>query len=239
MDAARAPRDPRGRARPRARRGSPAAATLRGAGRRAGRGPGPQVAVRRARRRSLGCARPRTTAGSSGKLANEVRGALTGGARRAPSGAASGGRGVALLEADRIDLTLPGRRPRTGSLHPLTIVERRDRRGVHPPGLPRGRGPEIEDDWHNFEALNIPPDHPARTMKDSLYVERARASRAAAAHRDVSAVQIRTMQSPAAARLHRRARDGCTGARPPTPRTRRCSIRWRAWRSTRASRSPT
>ena len=76
----------------------------------------------------------------------------------------------ALLEADRVDLSLPGRRPPAGSLHPLTIVEREIVGVFTSLGFRVVEGPEIEDDWHNFQALNIPPDHPARTMKDSLYV---------------------------------------------------------------------
>jgi phenylalanyl-tRNA synthetase alpha chain len=99
-----------------------------------------------------------------------------------------------LLEADRIDMTLPGRRPRQGSLHPLTLVEREMVAVFTSMGFAVVEGPEIEDDWHNFQALNIPPDHPARTMKDSLYV-------AIPGHPELllrtetSAAQIRTMQS--------------------------------------------
>ncbi len=101
---------------------------------------------------------------------------------------------ASLLEADRIDLTLPGRRPRAGGLHPLTLVERHVVGVFTSMGFRVVDGPEIEDDWHNFEALNIPPDHPARTMKDSLYV-------AVPGHPELllrtetSAAQIRTMQS--------------------------------------------
>jgi len=100
----------------------------------------------------------------------------------------------ALLAADRVDLTLPGRRPRPGSLHPLTLVEDEVVDVFVRLGFRVVEGPEIEDDWHNFQALNIPPDHPARTMKDSLYV-------AIPGHPELllrtetSAAQIRTMQS--------------------------------------------
>jgi phenylalanyl-tRNA synthetase alpha chain len=100
----------------------------------------------------------------------------------------------ALLAADRIDLTLPGRRNRGGSLHPLTLVEREIVDVFRSLGFRVVEGPEIEDDWHNFQALNIPPDHPARTMKDSLYV-------AVPGHPELllrtetSAAQIRTMQA--------------------------------------------
>ena len=96
-----------------------------------------------------------------------------------------------LLEGDRIDVTLPGRRLRAGSLHPLTIVEDEIVGIFTRMGYQVAEGPEIEDDWHNFEALNIPPDHPARTMKDSLYVEIP----GLLLRTETSAVQIRTMES--------------------------------------------
>ena len=88
-------------------------------------------------------------------------------------------------------MTLPGRRPRPGSLNPLAIVERRIVEVFTRMGYQVVEGPEIEDDWHNFEALNIPPDHPARTMKDSLYVDiPGRLLRT-----ETSAAQIRTMET--------------------------------------------
>src|SRR3954449_10049634 len=103
-------------------------------------------------------------------------------------------RALEQLAADRIDTTLPGRRPRPGSLHALTLVEREIVDVFTSLGFRVVGGPEIEDDWHNFQALNIPEDHPARTMKDSLYV-------AIPGHPELllrtetSAAQIRTMQS--------------------------------------------
>jgi phenylalanyl-tRNA synthetase alpha chain len=97
----------------------------------------------------------------------------------------------ALLESDAVDVTLPGRRPRIGSLHPLTLVENRIVEIFTRLGYRVAEGPEIEDDWHNFEALNIPPDHPARTMKDSLYVDVP----GLLLRTETSAVQIRTMES--------------------------------------------
>ena len=96
-----------------------------------------------------------------------------------------------LLSADGVDVTLPGRRPRPGSLHPLTIVEQQMVEVFTRMGYRVVEGPEIEDEWHNFEALNIPPDHPARTMKDSLYVDIP----GMLLRTETSAVQIRTMES--------------------------------------------
>ena len=96
-----------------------------------------------------------------------------------------------LLEGDAVDVTLPGRRSRPGSLHPLSIVQDRMVEVFTRMGYRVAEGPEIEDDWHNFEALNIPPDHPARTMKDSLYVD----VEGLLLRTETSAVQIRTMES--------------------------------------------
>jgi phenylalanyl-tRNA synthetase alpha chain len=99
--------------------------------------------------------------------------------------------GSALIDADRVDVTLPGRRLRPGSLHPLTIIEDRIVEVFTRMGYRIAEGPEIEDDWHNFEALNIPADHPARTMKDSLYVDVP----GLLLRTETSAVQIRTMEA--------------------------------------------
>jgi phenylalanyl-tRNA synthetase alpha chain len=99
--------------------------------------------------------------------------------------------GAEVLDADAVDVTLPGRRPRPGSLHPLTLVEQRMVHIFTRMGYRVAEGPEVEDEWHNFEALNIPADHPARTLKDSLYVD----VDALLLRTETSAVQIRTMQS--------------------------------------------
>jgi phenylalanyl-tRNA synthetase alpha chain len=128
-----------------------------------------------------------------GKRVNEVREAIRT-AVAARREALAEGADTELLAADRIDITLPGRRPRAGSLHPMTLVEDEIVNIFLRLGYRVVEGPEIEDDWHNFQALNIPEDHPARTMKDSLYV-------AIPGHPELllrtetSAAQIRTMQS--------------------------------------------
>ncbi len=125
-----------------------------------------------------------------GMAANEVRDALQAALderRRVLAGVEE----ARLLEGDRIDVTLPGRRLRTGSLHPLSIVEEEMVGIFTRMGYRVEEGPEIEDEWHNFEALNIPPDHPARTMKDSLYVDIP----GLLLRTETSAVQIRTMES--------------------------------------------
>jgi len=71
---------------------------------------------------------------------------------------------------DAVDITLPGRRPIVGRRHPLTIVRERVEDIFSSMGYQIIDGPEIEDDWHNFEALNMPPEHPARDMQDTLYL---------------------------------------------------------------------
>ena len=97
----------------------------------------------------------------------------------------------ALLAADAVDVTLPGRRPRPGSLHPLTLIEDRIVDVFTRMGYLVAEGPEIEDEWHNFEGLNIPADHPARTMKDSLYVDIP----GLLLRTETSAIQVRAMEA--------------------------------------------
>jgi phenylalanyl-tRNA synthetase alpha chain len=105
-----------------------------------------------------------------GAVANEVRSVLKDrlATRRAELQAETEAR---LLEADRVDLTLPGRRPRLGSLHPLTLIEDQIVGIFARMGYRVVEGPEVEDEWHSFDALNIPADHPARTSMDTTYVD--------------------------------------------------------------------
>ncbi len=74
--------------------------------------------------------------------------------------------------AGAVDVTMPARRPRTGGLHPITIVRRRIERIFLRMGYSIADGPELENDRHNFEALNFPPEHPARDSQDTLLVDR-------------------------------------------------------------------
>jgi phenylalanyl-tRNA synthetase alpha chain len=71
----------------------------------------------------------------------------------------------------RLDLTLPGRRPYAGRRHPLTVVREQLEDIFVAMGYEVYDGPEVEDDYHCFEALNMPPDHPARDMQDTFYLE--------------------------------------------------------------------
>ncbi|MGO1720228.1 MAG: phenylalanine--tRNA ligase subunit alpha [Luteimonas sp.] len=73
------------------------------------------------------------------------------------------------LASETIDVTLPGRDPGRGGLHPVSRTIERIADIFGRLGYERAEGPEIEDDWHNFEALNFPPHHPARAMHDTFY----------------------------------------------------------------------
>ena len=77
---------------------------------------------------------------------------------------------AASIAAEKIDVTLPGRGISTGSTHPVTRTMQRIEDIFVAMGFGVAHGPEIEDDFHNFEALNIPPEHPARAMHDTFYV---------------------------------------------------------------------
>jgi len=74
------------------------------------------------------------------------------------------------LQEETLDITLPGRKPRSGSLHPLTLVLNEIKQIFIAMGYQIVEGPEIETDYYNFEALNIPKDHPARDMQDTFYI---------------------------------------------------------------------
>ncbi len=94
------------------------------------------------------------------------------------------------LASETIDVTLPGRGEGVGALHPVTRTIRRIERIFNSMGFESVQGPEIEDDWHNFQALNIPESHPARAMQDTFYaLDGARLLRT-----HTSPVQIRTMK---------------------------------------------
>ncbi len=92
--------------------------------------------------------------------------------------------------ADSIDLTLPGRKPRVGGLHPLSQIREEIKQIFGRMGFAIVDGPEIETDYLNFEALNIPKLHPARDMQDTLYISEELVLRT-----HTSPVQIRTMQN--------------------------------------------
>ena len=95
----------------------------------------------------------------------------------------------AQLEAEKIDVTLPGRGQSIGGLHPVTRTMERIEDLFIQLGFDVAEGPEIEDDYHNFEALNIPETHPARAMHDTFYFPDGRVLRT-----HTSPVQIRVLE---------------------------------------------
>jgi len=95
--------------------------------------------------------------------------------------------------AAAVDVTLPGRRVPAGSLHPVTIVRRRVEEIFLRMGYSIADGPEIENDAHNFEALNFPPEHPARDAQDTLFID-LQAPSPLLLRTHTSPVQIREMK---------------------------------------------
>ena len=96
----------------------------------------------------------------------------------------------AKLASERIDVTLPGRGQSTGGLHPVTRTMQRIEELFSQLGFAVEQGPEIEDDYHNFEALNIPAHHPARAMHDTFYFDAQTLLRT-----HTSPVQVRHMET--------------------------------------------
>ena len=94
------------------------------------------------------------------------------------------------LASDALDITLPAGGQLAGGLHPITLTIERISALFGQLGFVTATGPEIEDDYHNFEALNIPPHHPARAMHDTFYFDVNRLLRT-----QTSSVQIRYMKS--------------------------------------------
>jgi phenylalanyl-tRNA synthetase alpha chain len=129
---------------------------------------------------------PPVERGAVGAKANEAKGAIEGlvEARLRALGEAE-----LAKELDRsVDVTLPGRGDRLGTLHPLTLVRREIEAIFAGLGFEVRTGPWIETEWHNFDALNTPADHPARDMQDTFFVEGGLILRS-----HTSPVQVRTM----------------------------------------------
>ena len=102
-----------------------------------------------------------------GQALNELKKLVSNQLEEAQTAAAAAGRVVA---RPKVDVTLPGRTARRGAEHPVHLVRRRIEEIFLRMGYDVEDGPEVEDDWHNFEALNIPPDHPARDDQDTFYL---------------------------------------------------------------------
>ena len=101
------------------------------------------------------------------------------------------GNGVEELNKNRIDVTLPSTNIPLGSRHPISIIQNRIVNIFQRLGFTIAEGPEIEDDWHNFSALNLPENHPARDMQDTFYLNE---NPAWLLRTHTSSVQIHEMQ---------------------------------------------
>ncbi len=133
---------------------------------------------------------PNTEKPAAGKLIGQARGRVNGAIAEREAVLAAGER-EALLEAERVDVTAaPLRRP-TGARHPLTIVRETVEDVFTGMGWEIAEGPELEHEWFNFDALNIDPDHPARSPQDTLFVEPLGAH--LVMRTQTSPVQVRTL----------------------------------------------
>lgn len=124
-----------------------------------------------------------------GQLANEVRDDLTK-ALEEKNAQLKNALLHAKLNGETIDVTLPGRKMSQGSKHPLTLVIEEAKQIFMGLGFEVAEGPEIESDYYNFEALNLPKDHPARDMQDTFYISPEIVLRT-----QTSPVQVRTMEA--------------------------------------------
>ncbi len=97
--------------------------------------------------------------------------------------------------ASREDLTLPGEGFQTGSRHPLQLVRKEIIEIFKKLGFTVAEGPEIEDDWHNFTALNFPEEHPARDMQDTFFLKKGGEKGDIALRTHTSSVQVRMMET--------------------------------------------
>lgn len=126
-----------------------------------------------------------------GAAVNALKGRLAGllDARR---DTLSGAESARALESERLDVSLPGRAPFAGRRHPLAQVFAEITDIFHGLGYTVAGGPDVDDEWHNFDALNTPADHPARNVQDTFYIK-DRPGQLLRTH--TSTVQIRTMMA--------------------------------------------
>ena len=158
---------------------------------------------------------------------NTLKDAVTAALEAKKDGLASGALAAAVA-AERIDVTLPVRPEPDGRIHPIsqTIDEMIAILGEM--GFAVAEGPHIEDDFHNFTALNIPPEHPARQVHDTFYLPPARRRHAArAAHPHLAGAGAHDAERRS--RRSASSRPAAPTAPTTTRRTRRCSTRSRGW----------
>jgi len=130
---------------------------------------------------------------AAGKAVSDYKAAITDVAGRRRDAIAAAG-GAAGARGEQLDLTEGGHGLARGHLHLVTQVQRELEDIFTGLGYRIAEGPEVEDDWHNFEALNIPPAHPARSMQDTLYVKLG-GEEQVMLRTHTSPVQIRTMEA--------------------------------------------
>ena len=100
---------------------------------------------------------------------------------------------VSSVKQEQIDFSMPGETFSVGSHHPISLVRAQIIEIFNRMGFSVSEGPEIEDDWHNFTALNFPPEHPARDMQDTFFIEKGEREMALRTH--TSSVQVRVMEN--------------------------------------------
>lgn len=128
---------------------------------------------------------------AAGKLFNDAKGAVTALLEAAQDRLT----GTATQALEPVDVTLPGEPVRLGHFHPITQTIRRVQEIMGRLGFESVDGPEVEDQWHNFDALAIPPEHPARDPLDNFYLATARAADPLLLRSQTSTVQIRVMEN--------------------------------------------
>jgi phenylalanyl-tRNA synthetase alpha chain len=111
---------------------------------------------------------PKAQRAKVGKEANRVKGEITKALEEKKNQIESAGYGG---KDEWLDITVPGKKPALGHLHPLTLVRRKVEEIFQSMGFSVVEGPEIETPWYNFDALNIPKDHPARDLWDTFYLK--------------------------------------------------------------------
>ena len=127
---------------------------------------------------------------------------------------------------------MPGDPLELGSRHPVSIVRQEIVDIFRKFGYDVAEGPEIEDDYHVFEALNFPPNHPARDMQDTFFVSTGHPN-PLLLRTHTSSVQVRTMERMKTRPSASSARAACSATRPSAPARTASSTRWRASTSTR------
>ena len=139
--------------------------------------------------RSLGSL-PADQKASVGKIIGEAKAAIAAALDEATA-KLEREQGERVLRDEVVDITLPASRSHKGGLHPITIIKNEISDFFIEQGFSVAEGPELESGWLNFDALNIPADHPARTMQDTFFIEPVESGIVLRTH--TSPVQIRTM----------------------------------------------